>query len=255
MSRRIQFTRSLAIFRLRRRLETESYPRLQMGLIVALTGAFGLVCSVALLHAGVGSMAMRYPFALALAYLFFLFLLWLWLRTAADDYANGLDLVQALPDQIPTGLTMPFRSGGGGDFGGAGASGSFDEASSLELSQSNSLNSFSDAAGGVAEAEEFAIPLLAIVLALGLALASLYVVYIAPVLFAELLLDGILSYSLYRHLRATDAQHWLSTAVRRTLLPFSLTAVFLALVGAAMAIYAPGAHSIGEVARYTAAKP
>ena len=85
-------------------------------------------------------------------------------------------------------------------------------------------------------------------------MASLYVVYLAPTLFAELLVDGVLSYTLYRHLHKVETHFWLSTAFKRTIIPFLLTAVFLALVGAAMAYYAPGAKSIGEVIHYSGEK-
>ena len=67
----------------RRKLETESYPRLQMSLITALTGAFGLLSSFLLLRQGVESMAIRYPIAVLLAYV--MFLIWLWLRTNRED--------------------------------------------------------------------------------------------------------------------------------------------------------------------------
>jgi hypothetical protein len=67
----------------------------------------------------------------------------------------------------------------------------------------------------------------------------------APALFAELLFDGVLSVVLYRHLRG-DPQHWLQTAVKRTALPFALTALFLALVGAGLSAYAPGARTLGD---------
>jgi hypothetical protein len=86
-----------------------------------------------------------------------------------------------------------------------------------------------------------------ILLAIGLAVASLYVVYIAPVLFAEVLVDGALSYALFKRLRAEDRPMWISSAVRHTWLPFAITAVFLMAVGAAMSAYAPGAKSIGQV--------
>src|SRR6185436_19469789 len=98
--------------------------------------------------------------------------------------------------------------------------------------------------------DELAIPIIAIVLAIGLALASLYVVYVAPMLFAELLFDGVLSYTLYRRLRKADSSHWIITAMSRTAVPFALTAFFLFAVGAAMAVYAPGAHSLGEVVHH-----
>jgi purine-cytosine permease-like protein len=73
-------------------------------------------------------------------------------------------------------------------------------------------------------------------------------------LFAELLVDGVLSYTLYRHLHKVETHFWLSTAFKRTVIPFLLTAIFLAILGAAMAHYAPGARSIGEVIHYSGGK-
>src|SRR5262249_11899335 len=74
----VRFTRTLAVIRIQRQLERDSFPRIQMTLIVGLTGAAGLLCSFLLLHAGVGHMAVRYPLALVGAYTCFLFLIWLW---------------------------------------------------------------------------------------------------------------------------------------------------------------------------------
>ncbi|APW36150.1 hypothetical protein RD110_02100 [Rhodoferax koreense] len=219
-----------------------------MGFLVGLTGAFGLLASFVLLHAGIDSMALRYPLALGLAYLFFLFLLWLWLRTTASDYIDLPDVGELIPsgggDVRPP---VPMSSGGGGNFGGAGASRSFDTTSGVSLDEPTSSTPLGDAASAVADTDEFTVPLMVILLALGLALASFYVVYLAPSLFAEILFDGALSYSLYRHLRGAGGSHWMRTAVRRTVLPFGVTAVFVCLVGVAMAAYAPGARTIGDV--------
>jgi hypothetical protein len=253
MPRNVHFTRSLAVLRLKRQLEQASYPRIQMGLIVSLTGAAGLLCSFVLLRAGVDTMSFRYPLALVGAYLFFLFLLWLWLRTRADDYLDLPDPANLAPVRGSGGTTSPIHSWGG-DFGGGGASGSFEGSSPVSLMDSEPLPSIGDAASSAVDVDELAIPIVVLVLAIGLALASLYVVYLAPTLFAELLFDGTLSYTLYRHLRATDTRHWLTTAMRRTALPFGLTAVFLVAVGAAMAAYAPGARSIGEVMHHAHAR-
>ena len=255
MTRNLRLTRSLAVVRLRRRLEQESFPRIQMGFIVALTGAAGLLCSFLLLHAGVDGMALRYPLALTAAYAFFLFLLWLWLHTKADDYADLPDLMDLVPVRGAGNPAHSFTSGGGADFGGGGASASFDAPGTTALPEAKPLSSIGKAADSGFDADELVIPLVAVVLAVGLAFASLYVVYLAPALFAELLFDGVLSYTLYRHLRAADSSHWLSTAFRRTVLPFGLTAVFLVAVGAAMAAYAPGARSIGEVFQHAGARP
>ncbi len=249
-----EVARSLAIKRVRHRLIRNSAPRVHMALMVALTGGFGLLASFVALQIGLDSMTLRYPVALAMAYLFFLFLVWLWLRTNAEDYLDVPDLSPLTPGRGPSGSVPEFKSGCGGDYGGGGASGSFDApASAVHEGVSTPFESAGDAAGAIAEAEELAIPLIAIALAVGMALASLYVVYIAPVLLAEVLVDGALSYALFRYLRGQDPQHWLASTFRRTALPFLATAVFLSASGAAMAWYAPGASSVGQVMKQAGA--
>ena len=234
--------RSRNVHRVREELERDGYPRLQMSLIVALTGGAGFGFSYGLLQGGVHAMALRYPLALGLAYLVFLLLIWLWLRTSASDWVDG-------GVDVPTGSWNPgdgggVRSGQGGDFGGGGASGSFDGPSvgtSSDLG-GNALGSL-DIDGG----DELAIPLAVIALLIGMALASLYVVYVAPALLAEVLVDGAISYALYRRLRHHERRHWIQAVVRHTAWPFLITAVFLAGLGWGMARYAPGAVSIGQV--------
>lgn len=245
-------TRARVIQGVKDRLVRDSFPRLQMGLIVGLTGGFGLLSSFFMLQVGVDAMAVRYPLAVSCAYLFFLFLIWLWLHTNAKDYLDVPDPSAwvSWPKMSEGGSV--FKSGGGGDFGGGGVSGTFEgPAADLEESLSTPLNAVSKTVGSVADADEMAIPLAAltfvVTMAVGMALASLYVVYIAPVLFAEVLVDGSLSYVLFRHLRRQDPRHWMSSAFARTLWPFAVTAVFLAAVGAGMSAYAPGAKSVGQV--------
>lgn len=243
-------SRAKVITSLRARLQLRSFPRMQMSLIVALTGAAGLLCSFLLHRAGMDSMVVRYPLALAGAYLVFLFLLWLWLRTNASDYTS---LDGNVPDFGGTpsggGAHLPgFRSGGGGDFGGGGADANFDAAGGASSLGDGLGNAAGDAVGGL---DELAVPILAVILALGLALSSMYVVYVAPDLFAEILFDGTLSYTLYRRLRRTDSPNWLTSAVSRTVWPFAITAVFLMFVGAGLGTYAPGAHTLSEAFHYT----
>ena len=216
-----------------------------MLLLVTLTGASGFFASYLFLHAGLVEMWLRYLASFGVAYLMFLALLWLWLRTRAEDYIDVPDI----SIQSSSGSDGPATcySGQGGEFGGGGASGSFDAPSESISVIGDSGSPVGDALGKVAEAEELAIPLAALILIGAMIFSSLFMVYSAPMLFAELLVDGVLSASLYRRLRGLETRHWLETALRRTAMPFALTAIIVSASGWAMTLYVPGAHSIGEV--------
>lgn len=272
--RRVDIPRSRdeAVGRLRHELQTHGWPRSQMTLLVALTGGSGLLASFLLLRAGMDSMVLRYPLALLVAYGVFMLLLWLWLRTRAEDWADvpdpAIDLTDL--DLVPKGArqTPTWPSGQGGDFGGGGASASFDApARAHPLMQRPPVQAHSPGAdtsgvfdgmgsmGDLGDADEIAIPLLVTVLAVGLALSSLYVIYSAPTLLAELMLDGALSASLYHRLRGIERRHWVSTALRQTALPFVLTAMLLVGVGWGLQSAAPGARSVGEALHQVSARP
>ena len=245
MKARVRIYRSHEIQRIRSDLEREGLPRLQMSLLVALTGISGFAASYALLHAGLTEMWLRYLASFAIAYLTFLLLLWIWLRTRAADYADIPDLSNAIPSgNDGTGACF---SGEGGNFGGGGASSSFDGAGDDISIVGDAGDVVGEAVGAVAQAEEFAIPLVILVFIGALLLSTLLMIYSAPVLFAELLVDGALSASLYHRLRGLETRHWLETAIRRTVWPFITTAIVVSVIGWGMSLYAPEAHSIGEV--------
>ena len=231
-----------------------------MSLLVALTAAAGLLTSFLLLRAGVHAMWLRYPLALGVAYMVFLVLLWLWLRTRAEDYVDAPQATSdaSTPSCGHASMEPPAPApGGGGDFGGGGASAHFDAPSASNTwaeSSAKEPNPLSEGFGSVADADEFAIPLVVVLLAIGVVFSSLYVVYAAPALFAELLLDGALAATLYRRLRGLESRHWIDTAVRRTAAPFALTAAFLCASGVAMQAYAPQAQSLGEVLQHAASR-
>lgn len=262
-------SRDEAVGRLQHDLQTNAWPRSQMTLLVSLTGGSGLLASFLLLHAGLDNMAMRYPLALLCAYAVFLLLLWLWLRTQAADWANMPD--PGMEPSLPTGPGAPAWSpGGGGDFGGGGASTSFDGPARLNpliqpppMPAGRGLAGSADkdagdgwgSVGDAADADVLAVPLLVIALAVGLAFSSVYVIYSAPTLFAELLLDGALSATLYHRLCGIERHHWMSTALRTTALPFVLTALLLTAVGWSLQSAAPGARSLGEAFHHISARP
>lgn len=249
-------SRAHHIGNIRSALERDHWPRLQMMLIVMLTGIAGLLSSFLMLHAGVLSIGTRYLFAMCCAYIAFLFLLWVWMRTRAegDGAADGVDPVDLadLAANLPA-PRLPAFSGHGGTFDGGGASGNYIDAEVVD-SVAGTVEDVSDGVGdalsGVAGADDAAIPIAVVLLGLAILFSSLFLVYSAPVLFAELLVDGVLSAGLYNRLRSVDRRHWLETALRRTALPFVLTAAVVTGAGFWMGSYAPGAHSLGEVLRY-----
>jgi heme/copper-type cytochrome/quinol oxidase subunit 4 len=233
--------RQREINRVGQRLLHHGYPRLEMAVLVLVTGLAGFIASFILLHAGIVSMALRYPLAVGCAFIVLLLQLWLWLKLRNDwpgDVAEGLaDIPGGTLDTAPS-------NGGGGTFDGGGASGNFD------LPGGDLLDGPIEAA---ANAEEAAIPLFALIgiaaMAMAMVLLAFSLVSSAPFLFAELMIDGAMSASLYRRLRHLPQRHWTQTAVRRTIVPFALSALLLAAVGFGMAWAVPGAHTVGEFLR------
>lgn len=249
MRHRPRHSRHREVLRVRGKPETFSFPRLHMLALVALTGMAGFMASALLLSGGMLTMWSRYLAAFGIAYLAFLCLLWLWLRTRTEDWSDFPDLSTTLPD-------LPRSHGQAhaivvhhGDFGG-GASASLDSTSLDAPSNAAPPKAVGKALSAARQAEETAIPLTFVVFFATLVLSSLFLVWSAPTLFAELLVAGVLSASLYRRLRGLRTQHWLATAIRRTAWAFAVTALIAAGLGWGMAQYAPGAHSIGEVVAY-----
>ena len=91
--------------------------------------------------------------------------------------------------------------------------------------------------------------LLALALIAAGVLAALYVVYAAPALLAEILVEGVLLSGLYRGMKRAGGGNWLRAVVRRTWLPVLLTLASFAAAGYLLQRAAPRARSIGEAWR------
>jgi FtsH-binding integral membrane protein len=207
------------------RLRRSGTPRLQMSLILLLTGGFGFLLSFTLLQIGVLNMAVRYPLAVLLAYCFFLLMLRLWLayhnsrRTSDVDFdVSGLDFSPSVSGNGNSQSTFEF--GGGGDFNGGGAGGSWEASSVVEpsISGSSSSDISASSSGGFdfdLDIGDAGAVIFFIIALIGLAFASLYVVYAAPVLLAEILVDSLLVAGLYKRLKGVDRRHWMRAAVRK----------------------------------------
>lgn len=205
------------IERVRVALLHAQWPRLQMMIIVSLTGATGFVASVALLHSHVDALWLRYPLAVAAAYLMFLFQLWCWLRLRGDHVFDGVD---------------------------APASGTGTSGSPLVSEAAGALSE--GTAGFELDLGEAAVLLIVLAALLAGAWFTIGVVWIAPDLFAELVLAAVLAGGLYRRLRAIHADHWLRTAARLTAWRFAAVAIVFCVAGFAIQLHSPGAKSIGQ---------
>ena len=240
---------------LKRRLERKSYPRLHASLILLLTGLAGFLVSFTLLRLGVSAMWLRYPVAILFAYGVFLILLRVWLSLSRprewyleDVIDTTLEVVTESTDAGGAGFS------GGADFAGGGAGGSWGQSVSTITTTKSSVSTFTSTKSSGSSGFSFDLDLdeglwvlIAVVALLGAVIAAFYVVYIAPVLLAEILLDGVLLAGLYKQVKSIEHRHWLRSALRRTALPAGIVVVFFTIAGYAMQRAAPEAHSIGEI--------
>jgi hypothetical protein len=261
--------RERAVQTVRTSLMRRASPRAHMLLLVSVTAAAGFATSYLLLHAGLTLMALRYPLAVGVGYLAFLGLVRLWLRrfrlrarvTRRERGAQvDLDVLEFPIDQLFTAGPAPepqwIGFGHGGGFSGAGGGTSWGDGSptfaSSAVSPAPSGGSGVSAGGAwdldLDEGALWLIPI-AIIVAIALGVVT-YLVYLAPTLFAEMLLDAGLAAGLYHRLLRTGHRSWLTTAVRNTVIPACFVAALLALAGTIMQGVYPDAVSIGGIVRH-----
>jgi hypothetical protein len=215
-------SRQRAIGKIKAALLTKGYPRLQMLLLVGLTGGAGFLTSYFSLQQGLETIWPRYLLAMAVAYLAFLALLGLWVKSGWKDWVDGADMVNHLAPPPGGGRTVHGEGQGGGS--------SWD----LDL--------------GVPDlGDGWGLVLMVVGLVAAILLSSLWLVWSAPTLFAELLLDAGLAAGLYQRLKKLPQSHWLDTAIRGTIWPFVLTTLVVVGVGWGINQYLPEAQSLGDV--------
>jgi hypothetical protein len=227
--------------------------RMQMALMTLLTGVVGFLASFALLRVGLDRLWLRYALALLMAYCAFFCLLRLWLRLhglrfGADEIADPTAVADALPDSGPP--SVADFGGAGGRFGGSGATSQFGSPRLAATPGQAQSDGSSFEVGSLFDADEFYLVLAIAAAVVGALFASLWIVYSAPSLLAELLVDGVLIGGLYRRLRREPPRSWMITALRRTALPFAATFLLFILAGLYIQHELPGARSMGDVVRH-----
>lgn len=215
------------------------WPRLQIMIILGLTGVAAFLVSAVLLRLGVTQMVVRYPVAIAAAYGVFIMLigLWLWLQSSPPDMD---DLTEGVLDG---GLrNVDLTSTGGG---------------SVNLAGMNTPSVSSGGGSGIdlpgigvdLDLDDLIWVVLAIVVLIAGLLAIFYIVYIAPILLTEVLVDGLLAAGLYKTVRDVEGRHWMMTVLRKTAIPAGLALVFFAIAGFCVQMIEPEAASIGDAWR------
>lgn len=220
-------------WRLRARAALEAYfhrhsfPRLTLGLIVALAGFAGFLISHALLYLGFVEMWLRYPLAVLGGYGVFLVLLRLWVEIERIRYDPKM---AAVPTDASDGkIDLPIRR----------APFEKDRSSWLDWLDVPELFAFEEGC------------LLGCVIALVVGLVAgvtgllFSFVMAGSELLAEVCLDAFVVSLLYRHLKTAASEHWLGTAVKRTWISASLMAAGLGLFGYFLGLLAPQSHSLG----------
>lgn len=212
---------------------------------------------------GLESLALRYLITLGTGYLAYLGVLRLWaaslLRRGApgndEDFVSGaadlVDVAAALPGHhfgVVEGVEI--QAGRGGDFGGGGASGHFNEVvdppgSGLGDAAGGAL----DALGSVDEGTVVAIPVIAIFLigaAVFFSAGSLLLLFFGWDVLLTVAVELAFSYVSARVAVRVVREGWMSAAVRLTWKPLLGAIVCAVILGAAIDHFIPDAHSLPQ---------
>jgi len=250
-------TETRLVERMRARLEAGYWPRVHCMLLVSLSAAAAFLTSVLLMVLQIRWMAVRYGVAAVAGYATFLFLLrtwvrWKWSRASfASDSDGGID-----PGDLIGNVDIPMPSlphgaanfaSGGGRSGGGGASGVWDSA----------VKSVSPAKGGGGgkgggwgldlDGDDLFWVIVAVVAAFGGAVAIGYVIYIAPTLLAEAIVNGAVAGKVYHGMQKRDHEFWTEQIFKRTIVSGAIVIVCAVVAGYAFNRIAPEAVSIGGV--------
>lgn len=251
--------RQQRIDRLAALIARRSSPRAWMLAVVSAAGISGFLTSALLLWSGLRYMPVRYGIACMVGYGAFLWMMNRWLHRTAQESARQ-SLVETAVDTIDIpGAIFRGRSGGsspaadvllgGGRSGGAGASAAFESNVAMAVPPpvpaSKGLSLDVDLDG---DAAKVLLPLMAVAaLVIGLA-AAISVVWQAPQLLAEVMVDAALAGAAYGRLRAAKTD-WTFGVIRKTWLPALVITVTCVLLGWAGHALQPDADSIGDFFR------
>ena len=237
-----------ALARLRQHLLTDRAARLVVLVAITLAGALGFLASAGALTIGVQQMAVRYLIATLLAYITFLLLLHSWVRYRRRRLEPDLDLPDVFSSRTPS-ADPDSTAFAGGESGGGGGGAEWD-VSVPELGTAGDSSSFSVPDSVDVDVDELWWVVVVIAVLLGGAFAVFYVLYIAPAMLAEAILDGMVVTAVYRRLRRRDVNQWsFGMLFQRTWKPAAILIASMTLAGFVAQLIVPDADSIGDIVR------
>jgi hypothetical protein len=249
----VEASRQRLVDRMRSRLETGYWPRVHCMLIVTIATAAACLTSFLLLLLRIHSMAFRYGVAALAGYVTFLLLLRAWVRwrwARAQLNADGSDIVDAAVNNVD--LPLPSLSGrGGGGFGGGGGRSGGGGASSSWGTPVKSVSSGGGKGGGGGgldlDGDDLFWVIVVVVAAFGGAIAIGYVIWIAPTLLAEAIVNGAVAGKVYHGMQKKDHEFWTEDIFKRTIVAGAVVIVCAIVAGYALNRIAPEAASVGGV--------
>jgi hypothetical protein len=240
-----------------RSLSGRFWLRFHAAVIVAGTFATGFLANFAMLGVGLTALLPRWLCAIAIAYGGFFLLVRFWLAyVGVRQLAIGPDGAQGsstssggIDGPLPE---LPWR-GGGGRFGGAGATGDFAPpraASLAELAPAKSSSTVSKGVVALADGADDVLPLVLglVVLALVAALvgSALAFVWVAPELLSDAAFAALLASGMLPGIGRAESGDWHGRLFAATWKP--LVGVVVVATGAALALmrWFPGAQTLGQ---------
>ncbi|RRD55936.1 hypothetical protein EII20_13100 [Comamonadaceae bacterium OH2545_COT-014] len=250
---------------LRQRLRTRHALWLHGACIGLLTLGAMWAASALQMALGVNTLALRYAISLGAGYLAYLLILRLWAGWLVEPEKRderAADALEALSHVPPPGAhpahqeSPCFASGGGGDFGGAGAQGAFPLSDAPQPpggdTATSMLQSAGDALGGADEGAIVIVPVLAVfgtVAAVLLGGGSLLWLAFGWEALLTVAVEVAFAYTAARTAVRMRRQGWLWAAVRLSWKPLLATLACAVAAGALLDHLAPDARSLPQALR------
>jgi len=207
-------------------LQRRHWLRLHMFFIVTATFLAGLTATKVLMIVGVDLLWLRYAIAVCAAYLAFLVMIRLWIWYVCGDGGgslDGIDLYVRHMDKVEW-----TELGGGGEFGGGGASGTWaaPDGASVGTEISTAPSKLVGSSGGsdksgclsldIGGDDGCVVVILLAALIGALFFAGAYLIYAAPAILGEAAFEALLAAALARRAKKLAAGGWAGSVFKAT---------------------------------------